>query len=83
MNSDAKITIPYPPWLRLKEATMLFGVGHRVIYKWRAEGIIKTCDTSGSGKNVVYRACDIDRALNQMAEGRIPTRHKEFFGKSR
>ena len=83
MNGRIENLIPYPPWVRIKEATRLFAVGRDTLYKWRSEGLIKTADTSGSGKNTVYRSSDIDRILNEISEGRIPARHDKYFGRQR
>ena len=83
MNGRIENLIPYPPWVRIKEATRLFAVGRDTLYKWRSEGLIKTADTSGSGKNTVYRSSDIDRILNELSEGRMPARHDKYFGRPR
>lgn len=83
MNSKIENLIPYPPWVRIKEAARLFAVGRDTLYKWRSEGLIKTADTSGSGKNTVYRSSDIDRILNELSEGRMPARHDKYFARHR
>ena len=64
-----------PLWARCKQITGLFGVGKDQIQQWREQGIVKVAVTSG--RNVVYRTADFDRAINQIAEGRSPIQYEK------
>ncbi len=64
-----------PIWARCKQVTVLFGIGKDQLQLWREQGIVKVSTTSA--KNVVYRTADVDRAINQIAEGRSPSLYEK------
>ncbi len=64
-----------PIWARCKQITCLFGIGKDQLQLWREQGVVKVAMTSG--RNVVYRTADFDRAINQIAEGRSPSQYEK------
>lgn len=79
---DASIVfIPYPPWIREKQACQLFSVGKLTLRRWRREGYVRVADSSGTGRNIVYNASDIDRVLTTLAGTKKPVPFRQWLGK--
>jgi hypothetical protein len=67
---EIKITKIRAEWLRRSQVLGKYNIGKDQLRNWRDEGIVKISPTSE--KNILYRVSDIERAIDDLAEGRIP-----------
>lgn len=72
---EIKITKIDPEWLRKSQVLETYSIGKDQLRKWREEKVVKTSPTSD--KNVLYRVSDVERALNDLAEDRIPKPYRD------